>query len=74
MYITELYQIILVVTFPNGSVGKNPLANAGDVRDKGSIPGSGRPPREGNGNPREYSCLENSMDKRVWWATVHGFA
>ena len=56
-------QVLLVV--------KNPLANAGDVRDAGSIPGSGRSPGEGNGNPLQYSCLENSMDRGAWWATVH---
>ena len=48
---------------------KNPLASAGDA---GSIPGSGRSPREGNGNPLQYSCLENPMDGGVWRATVHG--
>src|SRR5574341_1496001 len=46
-------------------------ANAGDSRDKGSIPGSGRSPGEGNGNPFQYSCLENSMDKRTWLATLN---
>ena len=51
---------------------KNPLANAGDIRDKGFIPGSGRSPGVGNGNPFQYSCLENSMDRGVWWAIVHG--
>ena len=55
--------------FPGGSVVKNPPANAGDV---GSIPGSGRLPGEGNGNPLQYSCLENPMDEGAWWATVHG--
>ena len=54
-------------------VVKNPLANAGDVRDPDSIPGSGRSPGEGNGNPLQYSSLENLMD-RVWRATVHGVA
>ena len=49
---------------------KNPLASAGDLRDVGSIPGSGRPPGEGNGNPLQYSCLENSMDRGAWWATA----
>ena len=53
-------------------VVKNPPANAGDVRDKGLIPGSGRFPGEGNGYPRQYSCLENPMDRGAWWATVHG--
>ena len=42
------------------------------VRDPGSIPGSGRSPGEGNGNPLQYSCLENSMEGEAWWATVHG--
>ena len=51
---------------------KNPHANAGDKRDVGLIPGSGRSPGEGNGNPLQYSCLENSMDGGAWWATVHG--
>ena len=44
------------------------------VRDLGSIPGLGRSPGEGNGNPLQYSCLENSMDRGAWWATVHGVA
>ena len=48
---------------------KNLPANAGD---KGSISGLGRTPRGGNGYPLQYSCLENSKDRRVWWATVHG--
>ena len=48
---------------------KNPPANAGDP---GSIPGLGQSPGEGNGNPLQYSCLENSMDRGAWWATVHG--
>ena len=48
---------------------KNPPANAGDV---GLIPGSGRSPGEGNGNPLQHSCLRNSMDRGAWWATVHG--
>ena len=50
---------------------KNLLANAGDVRDTGSIPGSGRSPGEGNGNPLQYSCLENLMDRGAWRATFH---
>ena len=48
---------------------KNLLANAGDA---GSIPGLGRSPGGGNGSPLQYSCLENTMDRGVWWATVHG--
>ena len=51
---------------------KNLPANVGDARDAGSIPWSGRAPGAGNGNTRQYSCLENSRDKGVWWATVQG--
>jgi len=47
-------------------------ANAGDARDSGSIPGLGRSPGEGNGNPLQYSCLENPWDRGAWWAAVHG--
>ena len=53
-------------------VVENRPANAGDIRDVGSIPGLGRSPKEGNGNPLQYSCLENSMDRGAWWATAHG--
>ena len=58
--------------FPGGASGKDLPASAGDIRDLGSIPGSGRSPGEGNGNPLQYSCLENPMDRGAWWATVHG--
>ena len=51
--------------FPCGTVVKNPPANAGDSRDTGSIPGSGSSPGKGNGNPLQYSCLENPMDRGV---------
>ena len=51
---------------------KNPPANAGDIGDMGSLPGSGRSPGEGNGNPLQYVCLEDSMDKGAWQATLHG--
>ena len=61
----------MTVGFPHSSVGKESACNAGDL---GSIPGSGRSPGEGNGNPLQYSCLENSMDKGAWQATVHGVA
>ena len=50
---------------------KNPPSTAGDARDVGSVPGSGRSPGEGNGNPLQYSCLETSIDRGAWWATVH---
>ena len=51
---------------------KNPPANAGDSEEVDSIPGSRRSPRVGNSNPLQYFCLENSMDRGVWWATIHG--
>ena len=54
--------------FTGGSDGKESACNAGDL---GSIPGWGRSPGEGNSNPLQYSCLENSTDKGAWWATVH---
>ena len=57
--------------FPGGSDGKESACNAGDT---GLIPGSGISPGEGNGNPLQYSCLENSMDRGSWWATVPGVA
>ena len=58
--------------FPSGAVIKNLPANAGDTGDAGSIPGSGRSPGVGNGNPLHYSCLEKHKDRGAWWATVHG--
>ena len=57
--------------FPGGTSGKEPACHAGGIGDTGSIPGSGRSPGGGNGNPLQYSCLENSMDRGAWWATVH---
>ena len=56
-------QVLLVI--------KNLPANAGDLRDKGSLSGSGRSPGGGHGNPLQYSCLENPMDRGAWWAVVH---
>ena len=53
---------------------KNLPANSGESGDVGSIPGSGRSPGEGNGNPLQYSSLENSMDREIWQAAVHGVA
>ena len=53
---------------------KNPPANTGDIRDTGLIPGSGRPPGGGHGNPLQDSCLENPLDRGAWQATVHGVA
>ena len=57
--------------FPGGTVIKNLPAQAGDV---GSIPGLERSPGKENGNPLQYSCLENPMDRGAWWAAVHGIA
>ena len=59
---------------PGGLEVKNLPANAGDARDMGSIPRSGRLPARGNGNLFPYSCLENSMDRGAWWAIVSGVA
>ena len=64
--ITWASQVVLVV--------KNPPANAGDVREVGLILGSGRSPGGGHGNPLQYSCLENPMDRGAWQATVHRVA
>ena len=59
----------MFIDFPGGSDSKVSAYNSGDL---GSIPGLGRSPGEGNGNPLQDSCLENSMDGGAWWATVHG--
>ena len=64
-----LRKVVAQNSFPRSSDGKEPACNAGDL---GSIPGSGRSAGEGNGNPLQYSCLENPMDKGAWWAMVHG--
>ena len=60
--------------FPGGSDSKEFPCSAGDTGVPGLIPGSGRSPGGGNGNPLQHSCLENSMDRGAWWATVHGVA
>ena len=60
-----------LIRFPGGSAGKESAYNAGDA---GSIPGSGRSPGGGNGNPLQYNCLENPMNRGIWGATVHGVA
>ena len=59
-------QVVLVI--------KNPLANAGDIRDMGLIPGLGKSPGIGNGNSLQHFCTENPMDRGAWQATVHGIA
>ena len=70
MTLTSLFTDMVGNTpgFPGGSDGKESARNAGDP---GSIPGSGRTPGEGDGNPLQYSCLENSMDRGAWRATVY---
>ena len=65
----EIIHSIIYFGFPYSSDGKESTCNAGDL---GLILGSGRSPGEGNGNALQYSCLENPMDSRAWWATVHG--
>ena len=60
----------MCMDFPGDTGGTNLPANARDVRDASSTPGSGRSPRGGNSNPLQYSYLENPMDKGAWWATV----
>ena len=64
-------KLFLIKGFPGGSEVKASASNTGDL---GSIPGLGRSPGEGNGNPLQYSCLEKPMDGGAWWATVHGVA
>ena len=59
---------------PGISDDKEFACNAGDIRDTGSVPGSGRSPGAGRGNPLQYSCLDNPMDRGAWQATVHGVA
>ena len=60
---------MVIIDFPGGLVLKNQPTDAGHT---GSIPGLGRSPREGNGNPLQCSCLGNPMDRGIWWSTVHG--
>ena len=61
--------LMYTIGFPSGSVSKESACNAGHL---GSISGSGRSPGEGNGNPLQYPCLVNPMDRATWWTTVHG--
>ena len=62
---------VIVCSLAGDSVVKNPPAIAGDARDTGSVPGLGQSPGGGHGNPLQYSCLENTLDRGAWWATVH---
>ena len=64
--------IYSLLGFPRGSVVKNLPANRGDIRDVGSVPGSGRSPGGGHGNPLQFSCLGNPMDRGAWRAIIHG--
>ena len=63
--------MVVFLGFPGGSEVKASTCNAGDL---GSMPGLGRSPGEGNGNPLQYSCLENPRDKGAWWAAIYGVA
>ena len=74
MHTPEELQYLACMSSQVALVVKNLLANTGDLRDAGSIPGSGRSPGEGHGNPPQYSCLENPMDRGAWRATVHRVA
>ena len=71
MVSSHLVEFTVEEGFPGGSEGKASACNAGDL---GSIPGSGRSPGEGNGNPLQYPCLENPMDREAQQSTVHGVA
>ena len=71
---TIFRHIFELLGFPGGSVVKNLPANEGDTGDMGLIPGLGRSPEGKNGNPLQYSCLENLLDRRAWRATVRGVA
>ena len=65
---------IVTLGFPQRLSGKESTFSGGAAEDAGSIPGSGRSPGEGHGNPLQYSSLENPMNRRAWWATVHRVA
>ena len=71
-YLLTIYSLLYNIASQVVPVVKTPPANAGDSRDMSSNPGSGRSPGGENGNPLQYSCLENPMDRGAWWATVHG--
>ena len=64
----------LNIFFLDTSAGKESACSVGNTGDSGSIPGSGRSPGGGNGNPLQYSCLENPMDRGAWWAAIQRFA
>ena len=70
LYYQSDRQPYLTVGFPGGTSGKEPARHCTDMRDLGSIPGSGRSPGEGHANPLQYSCLKNPMDRGAWRASV----
>ena len=72
LYHYKTFHCVNIMGFPGGPMMKNPPSNAGDARDVGSIPGSGRSPGERNGNPLQYSCLENSIYREAWQDTITG--
>ena len=72
--LSRLIQLVSLFRVLGGMVVKNLPANAGDARDAESIPGLGRSPGGGNGNPLQYSCLGNPMDTGAWLAIIHGVA
>ena len=72
MNVSFKWTLFNLVGFPGGSVVKNSPTSAGDTRDMTSVPRLRRPPGEGNGNPLQYSCLGNPMNRGAWKATVHG--
>ena len=74
LLMTFLATYYIMSGLPGGSDGKEFACNAGDIRDTGSIPGLGKSPGAGHGNPLQYSCLDNPMDRGAWRATVHGVA
>ena len=73
-FLQDLFTAIYTLAFPGGSAVNNLLTNMGDPGDGGSITGSGRSPGEGSGNPVQYSCLGNLMDRGAWWDIVHEVA
>ena len=74
LFQSNFFWSIIALGVPGGSAVKNHLPMSGDVGDIGLIPGLGRAPGEGNGNPLQYSCLEDRMDRGAWQAIVHRVA
>ena len=70
--LSVVHMVVYIWDFLGGSEGKESACSAGDPGNEGSIPASRRPPGGGHGNPLQYSCLENPLDRGAWWATVHG--